>query len=181
MANRDALTSFARGAPMPAAAPAIDALQVYARLRAVHPATCAHMAAPKRCVVCGQHFRESENVGVWQCHTHIGVVDEFTRRWSCCDRREMAGGCRASDHRSAADAPTCGRVSMVPMFVLLRPAPRAESVLTHGPLSHWTVEHMRDAADQQSPAQEQVYLEWERRNSWLVLRANCTPASRLPP
>lgn len=182
MSNRAALGNFARGVPLAPATPAIDALQVYARLRAAHPATYARLAAPRQCVVCNQHYTDLQNIGVWSCRTHIGVVDSFTQRWTCCDRRSRAGGCRASDHCSADDPPTAKRVSIVPMFVPLEPPPRAEAIVNHGILSHWTVEHLRAEADQQSAANEAIYRQWEaNHNAWVVLRADSSPASALPP
>jgi hypothetical protein len=175
------LGDFARGTAPAPVRPGIDSAQVHARLRMAHPATCARFERCAVCAVCALHYTESENVGTWQCRTHIGRLEPSTRRWSCCDGREFSGGCRAADHRAADEPPTHGRVTIVPMFVSLQPAPRREAVVTGRVLPHWQTEHARDAADAQSGADEAVYLRWEAAgNAWFVLRADSSVLAALP-
>lgn len=173
--------AYARDKQPPAARPTLDVPGVRARLYDEHPYTRDEFERQRRCVRCNVFYYERGNVGTWGCRTHIGVVDADTRLWSCCGRRDTAGGCRQSDHRANGDPESALRATVVPMFVPLDPPPRAEAILATVP-PHYTADHARAAADRKPDERERLYAAWERDgNTWTVSRADSavTPAAPL--
>lgn len=168
-----AVSAYTRGRAPEAARPSLQGAAVRERLFAMHPHTAAAFSEQRRCVRCNRYYRESQNAGTWGCRVHIGLVDTYTGRWTCCNELERVAGCRRSDHAIATDAPTPYRVTVVPMFLTLDPAPRIEAVATAPPASHYTVEHARAEADRQSPEAEDRYRRWEAAgNAWTIHRAD---------
>ena len=164
--------AYARGKQPPAARQTLDVPGTRARLYDAHPHTRDEFMRQRRCTRCALFYCELENVGTWNCTTHIGLVDAETQRWSCCGRPAAAGGCRHSDHVAAGDPAPAYRATRVPMFVPLEPPPRAEAVLSVVP-PHYAVDYARAAADRQPDDAEQLYAAWERNgNVWTVSRAD---------
>lgn len=172
--------AFARGKQPAAARPTLDAPGVRARLYEAHPHTRDEFMRQRRCVRCARFYCELENVGTWNCTTHIGLVDDETQRWSCCRRPAAAGGCRRSDHVTAADPEPAYRATVVPMFVPLEPPPRAEAIMRTVP-PHYAVDHARMPADRQTADAEERYTAWERGgNTWTVSRADAAVIPAAP-